>query len=33
MTSAKTGENVERAFTILGEYLVRDIVESRGRPG
>jgi small GTP-binding protein len=33
LTSAKTGENVERAFTVLGEYLVRDIVETRGRAG
>jgi small GTP-binding protein len=32
LTSAKTGENVEKAFTVLGEYLVRDIVEARGRP-
>ena len=33
LTSAKTGDNVERAFTVLGEYLVRDIVDARGRPG
>jgi len=32
LTSAKSGDNVERAFTVLGEYLVRDIVEARGRP-
>jgi 50S ribosomal subunit-associated GTPase HflX len=32
LTSAKTGENVENAFTVLGEYLVKDIVEARGRP-
>ncbi len=29
LTSAKTGANVESAFTILGEYLVQDIVEKR----
>ena len=28
-TSAKTGDNVERAFTVLGEQLVREIVEAR----
>jgi 50S ribosomal subunit-associated GTPase HflX len=32
LTSAKTGENVENAFTVLGEYLVRDIVEARSQP-
>jgi len=31
MTSAKTGENVENAFTVLGEYLVRDIVDARNQ--
>jgi len=31
LTSAKTGENVENAFTVLGEYLVRDIVDARSQ--